>query len=273
MRDALLFLHSEWQGCESPILAEGSIKLAKELFGTRPFAEGDTTISENLEKRNGVFALNTIGSQFIETLKLLENVNPKQIMTVGGSCGTEVAPVSYLNSLYEGDLAVVWFDAHGDLNTPDSSPSGHFHGMVLRTLMGEGPEIFCSKIERPLDSGQVFLAGTRDLDESEMEYIESSDITICEVNKNIGSQFLVSSFKNVYIHIDVDVINPDDFSDALMPTKNGPTRKHMSKCLSAIQAKFNIVGVGVTEYCGRQQGSSKQISVMLEEGGITSPSN
>jgi arginase len=50
------------------------------------------------------------------------------VVTVGGTCGVEAAPVAYLNERYAGDLAIVWFDAHGDLNAPDTSPSGHFHG-------------------------------------------------------------------------------------------------------------------------------------------------
>ena len=60
---------------------------------------------------------------------------PDIVVTVGGTCGVEAAPVAYLNERYDGNLAVVWFDGHGDLNSPATSPSGHFHGMVLRTLL------------------------------------------------------------------------------------------------------------------------------------------
>lgn len=268
MKDALFCLNSEWQGCESLILEEGSVKLAQELFDNKPFLEIDHTAPQVLEKRDGVFALNTVGNQFLEMLKLLQEASPERIMTVGGSCGTEAAPVSYLNDLYEGNLAVVWFDAHGDLNTPDSSPSGHFHGMVLRTLLGEGPDVFCNKICRPVVSEQVFLAGVRELDEKEKEYIENSNITISQVNGNIVSQISASGFNKIYIHIDVDVINPDDFSDALMPTAGGPTCDEMSVCLSAIAKQFDIVGVGIVEYCGRQSKSSRQLLRMLKEGRI-----
>jgi arginase len=50
-------------------------------------------------------------------------------------------PVSAALARHGDGLAVVWFDAHGDLNTPESSPSGAFHGMVLRTLLGQGPAL------------------------------------------------------------------------------------------------------------------------------------
>ena len=67
---------------------------------------------------------------------------------IGGTCGAEIAPVAYLNNHYESDLAILWFDAHGDLNTPKTSLSGHFHGMVLRTLLGEG-QLFPAGHNRP----------------------------------------------------------------------------------------------------------------------------
>ena len=58
-----------------------------------------------------------------------------------------------------------WIDAHADLNTPDTSPSATFHGMVLRTLLGEGPELL-NLIETPPTPGQVTLVGVRALDQA-----------------------------------------------------------------------------------------------------------
>lgn len=268
MQDSLLCLNSEWQGCESPILEQGSIILAKELFKNRPFSVLDGGNSDDLNTQDGVFALNSIGARFLKTSTLLEDISPNRIMTVGGSCGVEAAPVTYLNNYYHGDLAVVWLDAHGDLNTPSSSPSGHFHGMVLRTLLGDGPEVFCDNLKRPLLSEQVFLAGARDLDESEKIYIQNSNIKTSDVNQSLASLIASSGFQHVYIHFDVDVINPDDFSDALMPTANGPTLKSIAECISAINTQLDIVGIGIVEYCGQHSNSSKQISTMLDASGI-----
>ena len=81
-----------------------------------------------------------IAPRFRDTLAHLRVSAPDVVVTVGGTCGVEAAPVAYLNERYRGDLAVVWYDAHGDLNAPATSPSGHFHGMVLRTLLGDSPK-------------------------------------------------------------------------------------------------------------------------------------
>ncbi|NUS03623.1 MAG: arginase family protein, partial [Nonomuraea sp.] len=75
------------------------------------------------------------------------------VVTAGGDCGVELEPVAAARRRFGERLVVVWFDAHGDLNTPDSSPSGAFHGMVLRALTGEGPDGLVAG--EPVGPGQV----------------------------------------------------------------------------------------------------------------------
>ena len=72
------------------------------------------------------------------------------------------------------DLAVVWFDAHPDLNTVESSPSGAFSGMVLRTLLGDGVDALVPST--PLAPDRLVLAGARSVDDGEDAYLESSGI-------------------------------------------------------------------------------------------------
>ena len=66
-------------------------------------------------------------------------------ITIGGDCAVELASVSRALDSEDldpkntaGGVALVWFDAHPDLNTPESSPSSAFHGMIVRTLLGDG---------------------------------------------------------------------------------------------------------------------------------------
>ncbi|MET7464558.1 arginase family protein [Nonomuraea sp. NPDC005501] len=96
------------------------------------------------------------------------------VVTAGGDCGVELEPVAEALRRYGDRLVVVWFDAHGDLNTPATSPSGAFHGMVLRALTGEGPTGLVP--DRPLDPRRIVLAGARDLDPGETVFIRSSGI-------------------------------------------------------------------------------------------------
>ncbi|MDZ4179106.1 MAG: arginase family protein, partial [Coriobacteriia bacterium] len=142
----LLCLNSEWQGCESPQLERGARRLASELFGDAPRLDLGPSDCDSLDVRDGVFALDCVVARFLHALGELELAAPERVFTIGGTCGAEAAPVAYLGGRHRG-LGAVWFDAHGDLNTPATSPSGHFHGMVLRTLLGDGPSELTDHID------------------------------------------------------------------------------------------------------------------------------
>ena len=191
----------------------------------------------------------------MRALGSIRGAAPDRIVTVGATCGVELAPVAYLNERYAGDLAVLWLDGHADLNTPASSPSGHFHGMVLRTLLGEGPDALVRHMPRALDPRQVFLVGTRDLDPPERDFILHARIAafgpdVFRSPADLTVAIRRAGFTRAYLHLDVDVLNPDDFPAVLMRTPGGPTLNDVRALLSTIQVATDIVGFSVVEYCG-----------------------
>ncbi|MEV4566857.1 arginase family protein [Nonomuraea sp. NPDC049419] len=104
----------------------------------------------------------------------LEEASGDFVVTTGGDCGVELEPVAAPRRRYGDRLVVVWFDAHGDLNTPASSPSGAYHGMVLRALTGDGPVDLVAG--DPLTPRQIVLTGARDLDAAEESFIKAAGI-------------------------------------------------------------------------------------------------
>ena len=273
MPSRMKLLCPEWQGCKSPTVHAGARWLADEFFGSEKFACIDAPVHEELRWKNGVIGLASIAPRFLQTCQLLSDLKPSHLFMIGGTCGTEAAPVSYLNNLYAGDLAVVWFDAHADLNTPQTSPSGDFHGMVLRTLLGEGSPAFCSEILRPLVTSQVFLVGTRDLDLAEQEYISKARIPIFSdlragAVRRLQDAIENAGFRRIYIHIDVDVFNPLSFSDSLMPTTGGPVLNDIGDCIDILMKSFDAVGVSIVEYCGRSEQSRNQLLQLVAGSGL-----
>src|SRR3712207_4018146 len=92
---------------------------------------------------------------------------PARPLVLGGCCCAHVGAVAGLAARYE-RLAVVWLDAHGDLNTPATSPSGNEWGMPLRMLLES----------ETVAAADVALVGARDLDPPEEEYIASSGLRV-----------------------------------------------------------------------------------------------
>jgi arginase family enzyme/very-short-patch-repair endonuclease len=223
----------QWQGSGSPNarrLADGAAALATMIPADRRVR---VAVTDSLP----------------DNLAAIRAARPEPpVVTVGGDCGVEVAPIEAALATHGDDLAVVWFDAHGDLNTPASSPSGAFHGMVLRTLLGTGPaEMLPRHILKP---SQVVLAGVRSLDPAEKEYVEETGMAHVEVAA-LGSLPAVveaTGARAVYIHIDLDVLDPAEFASVGTPEPAGVTAARLAATVRDLIDRFPVAGVGITEY-------------------------
>lgn len=182
------------------------------------------------------------------------------VVTVGGDCGVELEPVAAAVRRHGDGLVVLWFDAHGDLNTPESSPSGAFHGMVLRALTGEGlAELVAEEVVAP---GRVVLAGARDLDPAEAEFVASAGVRQLSVSDLADPAALVNAITSagtadagaeggavaVYVHIDLDVLDPAVFASVGSPAAGGLRPEQLLRLVTAVAERFEIAGLGITEY-------------------------
>lgn len=154
---------------------------------------------------------------------------PERPVVVGGCCCAHVGAVRGLAA--RGDrLAVVWLDAHGDLNTPETSPSGNLWGMPLRMLLDDG-------VVRPED---VALVGARNLDPPELEYLAAAGI-------DDSLDRALEETDAVYVAFDFDVLDPDE-ADSFMPEPDGLTVEEAESLLRDIAARSRIAGVGMTAF-------------------------
>lgn len=205
---------------------------------------GDRIVADNIAYRSVVL------QQLGDALALMQQAAPQRVVTIGGDCGVETVPIGYANAKADGDLALVWIDAHGDLNTPDSSPSKHYHGMVLRALLGEGDADFVACVLQPLAPQQLFMVGLRELDAPEQEFIQkqaiytTADIDLPALIRTIQQR----GFSKVYVHFDMDGLNPEIFPYMSYPTTGGLTIEQISEMLAALHQNFEIVGMSLTEY-------------------------
>src|SRR5215469_3672030 len=130
----------QWQGGNDPGYHFG----AQLLAWLAPAAKGPVeTVSvpepkagEILAVENGIVAREAVLRQAREARRAIEKHRPDRIVTLGGDCLVDLAPIAYLNTRYGGKLGVLWVDAHPDVSTPDMYPHAHAH--VLGALLGRG---------------------------------------------------------------------------------------------------------------------------------------
>ena len=169
-------------------------------------------------------------------------------ITIGGDCGVELAAVSHASD--QGEIALIWFDAHADLNTPESSPSSVFNGMVLRTLIGDGAPGLVPAT--PVAPANVILVGARELDPPEDDYLAESGIALIGVD-SLTPKRLVDAVKKtgaarVYIHVDFDVLDPAELEGLDSPVPFGLTAAALIESIRAVKEKYELVGAGLTEF-------------------------
>lgn len=123
----------------------------------------------------------TVCSELAEKTKLAMDNNQVPLV-IGGdhsiAMGTISGLVAHFNQKQQ-KLGVIWFDAHGDMNLPETSPSGNVHGMPLAHLLGHGDKDLSNilGVSPALDPANVVLIGIRDIDAVEREFINRSGIT------------------------------------------------------------------------------------------------
>lgn len=194
-----------------------------------------------------VHRLSTIQHARNEVIAMLQGV-PGIPVTIGGDCSADLGAVQHVTA--GGDVAVVWFDAHADLNTAESSPSGSFGGMVLRTVLGDGPaEIVAA---RPVDARHVVLAGARAMDDAESDFIDESGLVHLSpdalTRESLTTALEATGATSIYVHIDLDVLDPAEFACVGAPEPFGITLAELIELVGTCRAVLPLAGAGITGF-------------------------
>jgi arginase len=174
-------------------------------------------------------------------------------LVVAGDCTTSLGVMAGLQRAGV-DAAVVWFDAHGDVQTVETTTSGYVGGMPLRLLVGYRPDLISERLGlRAVPEERVMLVGARDLDPPEVEFLTSSPI----IQSNVAD-FQVDDAPGgpLYVHLDVDIFDPSYLPGLRFPTAYGPTRDSVVEAARALldTGRVAALGVACTWYPGSEAG-------------------
>jgi arginase family enzyme len=162
-----------------------------------------------------------------EQIDAVAEALPARPIVLGGCCCTHVGAARGMASRVD-RLGLVWIDAHGDLNTPETSPSGNLWGMPFRMI---------------LDSGTVAvedaaLVGARNLDGAEAEYVAA-------VGLDASLDRALANVDATYVALDVDVLDPSEI-DVLIAEPDGPSAAEVEALLRDIAGRTHVAAIGVT---------------------------
>lgn len=172
---------------------------------------------------------------------------------IGSVCGAAKA-------LNGDDLCVIWIDAHTDINTQDTSPTGNIHGMTLASALGLGDEKLSSICGRgaKIKAQNIVYIASRDIDEGEAEIIKDNNITVFHMNdivtegidkisERIYNHLMNLAASKIYLSIDIDVIDPQIAPGTGVPVPNGIDKHTLLKFIDVIARTKKIKGAELVE--------------------------
>lgn len=179
-------------------------------------------------------------------------------VVMGGDHSVAIGTLGGLASLH-GPGGVLWLDAHGDLNTPETSPSGNVHGMPLAAALGLAPDAFASEAWPlpALDPNHVALVGIRSLDTGERELVNELGIavyTMTDLDRRgvepVVREALerVSGAPFVHVSLDMDVVDPEAAPGVGTPVRGGLSYREAHLAMELVAewgefASFEVVEV------------------------------
>lgn len=180
-----------------------------------------------------------IDQNFRAAQAMLEEYRPARLLTAGGDCAVDIAPIDYLHRLYP-DLSVIWIDAHPDANTPVTSPSGNFHGMPVSAVMGQAPEPMRRHLGAPIDPARFRYHGIRAADEGDRAFQREHGLMLFDPQMPMTGP--------VHIHFDLDALDPNEFPYLAYPEPGGLVVGDAIALVRGIAARGDLVGLTITEF-------------------------
>lgn len=168
-------------------------------------------------------------------------------IAVGGCCCTHVGAAMGVARRVD-RLAVIWIDAHGDLNTPETSPSGNLWGMPFRMLLDGGT----------VQADDAALVGARSLDPPEAAFMQAEGI-------DDSIERALADTEAVYVALDLDVLDPSEI-DVLIPERDGVSADELETLLRGLAGRARIAGIGVTGFLATERNAAVATRMLVAAG-------
>lgn len=223
----------------------------------------DKNFDKEIERKDGINEQTNILKQLQCAFNILETKNPDKVITLGGDCSVSQPAFDYLHGKYPEKTCIVWLDAHPDISTPKDFE--HEHTMILGNLLGDGAPN-CSKIvKNKFKYDEVMYGGLihkkllpyeeKYLKEKNLKYAVPEDLK--ENSNKITNWIKENGFKQVLVHLDLDVLSPTQFRSLLCNEPNLPTPdyaigemnlKDIVRIIVDISKTAKLVGFSIAEY-------------------------
>lgn len=252
-------------GCSAIRIAGLEQKL--EALGHRVLDGGDIDVQIPETQRVGAGRLRYKHAILAQSDALRQRVEKslaegRMPLVLGGDHSLAIGSIAGTSNHFarEGDpVGLIWFDAHGDANTPDTTPSGNIHGMSLAVSIGLGDSELVNLGGRSpkIQPRHAVLIGVRDLDPGERENLKKANVnvyTMRDVDERGMRDVLDEAIKiasdgtaGIHLSFDLDVLDPEDAPGTGTPVRGGITYREAHLAMEMLSDRAPVVAIDLVE--------------------------
>jgi len=207
-------------------------------------------------------------AEIVETCKGLAQMVEKSLedgllpVVMGGDHSVAMGTIAGVSSFFrkkEKHVGLLWLDAHADMNTPESSPSGNIHGMPLAAIAGYGPDEL-TQLAGPkpmVNPHNICMVGIRDIDAKERKIIKDSGVhvfTMRDLDERGMREVMAEAIRfasdetaGISVSLDLDFVDPADAPGVGTPVRGGVTYREAHLAMEMIADTKSVVSVEVVE--------------------------
>ena len=216
----------------------------------------------SLETEDGIVARSAVVRQAKAARAAIERHSPARIVTIGGDCLIDLAPIAYLREKYGEGLGVLWIDSHPDVLTP--AEFAHSHAHVLGLLMGGGDAELAKEVAVPVARSKVMYAGLNEWMDVESDRIadirRASAEDLAQSSEKVLEWIKEEGITHLAVHFDLDVLDPAGFRPLLFNkpdipegTWDGIAQGRMAmpevvRLLTDVAQEVDVVGLAIAEH-------------------------
>ena len=246
--------YPQWQGSgRHENLPRGAAAAAVVCGQYAPLVRVPQGDNNTVDHVHGVCRWDPIFAQFRSAQSILARSGASRVLTAGGDCAVDVAVIDYLNGIHP-DLHVIWIDAHLDANTPETSPSGNFHGMPVSAILGRAPEPMRPLLGAPVAPGRFHYFGIRVGDDGDWALQRELNLKLLDPNATLDGP--------VHIHFDLDVLDPREFPYLAYPD-GGLGIEDAIALVGRISREADVVGLTITEFAPSDEDDARKGSLVI----------
>jgi len=205
----------------------------------------------------------------------------KPVLVLGGNCASVPGVIGGLQQAHGPDarIGLVWFDAHGDFNTPRTTLSGMLGGMPVAVSAGLAYPRWreMSMQSTPLPTNRIVMVDVRNLDPAEEQLIRATDVVIAAPAEGFPGEDLQTAIDAlaaecdlIYLHIDSDILDERYVPNHHTVEPNGPSMEQVLAAVDTVMATGKVVTYAIVSVWANGEGGDTAVAsgVELLEGGV-----